>query len=311
MANEFIIREGFNNTTDATISGSLIVTIGITGSLQSASYAITASTSQNSLSASIITNIASSSYSTNALSASYATGAYFISNDVTTSFAFQRITTVGANLTGSTGGMISPFPGPYGWQLARFNNINPIGTIYTTPIAIQSTIMAQKIGVMCAGNTANNSGRIDVGIYSSLDTMLPGILLASASISGSILTTAMALYTASLSVNTTLQKDNIYWLSMAMSGSSGQNFYMTYQWFSTPGFWISVAQNKLYNPLLGIQAPNSDSTYRQVAYYTTSSVILPATMSSTSASYSVLSYGTKLSASSFGSNIPIPPAIIY
>ena len=84
--------------------------------------AITASISQNSLSSSLITNIASSSYSTNALSASYTTGAYFIPSDVTTSFAFPRINTIGANLTGSTGGMISPFPGPHGWQLVRFNN---------------------------------------------------------------------------------------------------------------------------------------------------------------------------------------------
>ena len=312
MANEFIIREGFNIVNTTVISGSLTVTGGITGSIQSASFAITSSFSTNSLTSSLITNIASSSYSITTISASFATGSNFVLSDVTRSFTLQKIDAIGGSLTGSTGGMISPFPGPFGWQVLRFNNINPIGTIYATPIAIQSTITAQKIGIVSAGGTANNAGKIDIGIYTNTDRMLPGTLIVSGTISGSIMTTALALYTSSLSATTVLQKDNIYWLLMSMSGSSGQNFYSTYQWNNlSTTIWSYAAQNKLYNPLLGIQIPNNNATYRQVAYYTTSSITLPSIMPTTTSSYSVLSYGTRLSSSTNGINIPIPPAIFY
>jgi hypothetical protein len=317
MPNEFIIREGFDNTNNVIITGSLTVTGEITGSLVSASYAFTSSISQNTVTASLITNVTSASYSVTTLSSSYAVGTYVVTNDVTTSFALPRIDTigigqVGLQITSSLGGMIHPFHGPYGWQVLRFNPINPVGVIYVTPITTPSTITAKQAGVVCFGGTANNSGRIDIGIYSSLNSMLPGNLLASARISGSILTTSASLYTASLSSNVVLEKDNIYWLAMVMSGSSGQNFYSTYQWTTIFTSWISVIQNKMYNPLLGIHIPNSEGTYRHVAYYTTSSTIeLPNTMPSSASSYSVLSYGTRISTPTLQSNIPIPPCIFY
>ena len=96
-----------------------------------------------------------------------------------------------------------------------------------------------------------------------------------------------------------------------MSGSSGQNLYMSYQWLAG-ATWGSAPQNKLSNPLLGIQIPNNDAIYRQVAYYTTNSITLPLTMSSVPNNYSVLSHGVRVGAgSSATSNIPIPPVIFY
>jgi hypothetical protein len=159
-----------------------------------------------------------------------------------------------------------------------------------------------------AGNTTNNPGKFDVGIYSSLSNLLPGTIIASASISGAIITVSSSMYTASLSTPTVLVKDNIYWLAMVMSGSVSQNFYLTYQW--TAGIsWASAPQNKLYNPLLGIHIPNNDVTYRNVAYYTTTSINLPVTMPSTTSSYTILSYGARVGTNT--TNIPIPPAILF
>lgn len=311
MPNEFIIRDGFLSK-NVTVTGSLTVTLGITGSIVTASSAVTSSQTTFAATASVITSVISSSYSLQSVTSSYANGTYFVLTDVTTSLAFPRITrpTITAGLTSSMGGIISPFPGPFGWQTTATTAATvPAGTVYLTPIVIQSRITAQSIGVMVLGNTANNSGRFDVGLYSNISNrLLPGTIIASASISGSVITRTGSMYTASLSSPVTLTKDSIYWLGMVMSGSSGQNFYLTYSF--TGVAWTGFPQNKMCNPLLGIHIPNNDATYRQVAYYTTTSTdaTLPKTYSTNTASYTVLSYGTKVGSAT---NIPIPPSILF
>ncbi len=96
-----------------TITGSLTVTQGITGSLfGTASFAISASHAQNAATASFVLNSVSASFATNALSASFATSASlaqtantasYVLNAVSASFAPIFPFTGSAQITGSLG----------------------------------------------------------------------------------------------------------------------------------------------------------------------------------------------------------------
>jgi len=318
MANEFVIREGFLSTQYASVTGSLIVTSGITASLNTASYAFTASYSDSALSASVTTTIASSSYSNNSLSSSYSIQALNVLGSITASYLLPQNSTILTNGilpgTASIGGILYPFNAMTILNTAQFNAVlNAQGIIYLTPIAIQSTCIPTKLGVL--SNTAlANPGRITVGIYTGTDRMLPDTLITSASITG--IGTTRTVYTASVSDSITLQKDQIYWLAMVMSGSTGatsQNSYATNNFISSTA-WFGFTQNRLFNPLLGVQVPINTISLRQVAYYTTSSVnqLLPTTLPNTTSSYTVLSYNNR---STQGGNnagsVPIPPLIFY
>jgi hypothetical protein len=318
MANEFIIREGFLSNGSTTVTGSLIVTSGITGSLNTASYAFTASYTTNALSASITTTITSASYSTTALSSSYSIQASNIIGTVTASYLLPQNTTTLSNIilpgTASIGGILYPFNSMTILNIAQFNAVtNAQGTIYLTPIAIQSSCVPIKLGVV-ANTSLANAGRITLGIYSGTDRMLPDALLTSASILN--IGTIRTVYTGSVSNTITLQKDQIYWLAMVMSGSAGgnsQNSYATNNFISSTS-WFGFTQNRLFNPLLGVQIPINTISLRQVAYYTTSSAnqLLPTTLPNTTSSYTVLAYNSR---STQGGNnagsVPFPPLIFY
>jgi hypothetical protein len=72
MANEFVVKNGLISQKNSTITGSLIVTNGITGSLFG-----TSSWALNSITASFIENAQTASYVLQAVSASFATSASF------------------------------------------------------------------------------------------------------------------------------------------------------------------------------------------------------------------------------------------
>jgi hypothetical protein len=67
MANEFVVKNGLISQKNSTITGSLIVTNGITGSLNG-----TSSWALNSLTASYVQTAQTASYVLQAVSASYA-----------------------------------------------------------------------------------------------------------------------------------------------------------------------------------------------------------------------------------------------
>lgn len=112
MANEFRIKNGFLSTGNSEITGSLIVTSGVTASLQgtasfaiSSSYAQTASYVETAQTASYVLNAISSSYSTfalSALSASYAPGTPTISSSYALTASYVNPLTQDVDITGQT-----------------------------------------------------------------------------------------------------------------------------------------------------------------------------------------------------------------
>lgn len=316
MANEFIIRDGVFSKNGIYITGSLTVTSAITGSLTTASYAETSSYTTYALSASLTTNVNTASYSVYTETSSYSLQTLNISGSVTSSILPQQITSIiTLPATASVGGVLFPFNASTIYTLQLFNTPqNAQGIIYLTPIAIQSACTVQKLGVLCNTGTTN-PGKISVGIYSGAPNMLPDTLLTSASISG--LTTVRRVYTSSVSNNIVLQKDEIYWLGMVMSGSIGassQNSYSTTGY--TAGFtqWFGFTQNKLFNPLLGVYVPAATVALRQISYYTTSSVdqLLPTILPLSASNYGVLSYNDRTNTGGTpAATSPIPPFIFY
>jgi hypothetical protein len=103
MANEFVARNGIIALDNSVISGSLIVTNGITGSFTgTASYAANALSSSNSLTSSFAFQAANASSASNALSASFAfqaANASSASFATTASFAFNTATAASASFT--------------------------------------------------------------------------------------------------------------------------------------------------------------------------------------------------------------------
>ena len=87
MANEFRIKNGFESQGNSNITGSLIVTTGVTASLQG-----TASWAQNAITASFITTAQTASYVLNAVSASRATSASRADSALSASFATTAAT---------------------------------------------------------------------------------------------------------------------------------------------------------------------------------------------------------------------------
>jgi hypothetical protein len=81
MANEFVAKNGLISQNNSTVTGSLIVTAGITGSLQGtsswANNAVTSSYAANANTASYVANAQTASYVLQAVSASFATTASY------------------------------------------------------------------------------------------------------------------------------------------------------------------------------------------------------------------------------------------
>ena len=104
MANGFVARNGIIAQNNSTVSGSLIVTQGVTGSLQgTASYATTASFVQTAQTASYVLNAVSSSYSTTASYVTTAQTASYVLQAVSASYS-----TTASYVTGSIHNSTNP-----------------------------------------------------------------------------------------------------------------------------------------------------------------------------------------------------------
>jgi hypothetical protein len=101
MANEFVARNGLIAQNNSTVTGSLNVTSGITGSLQgtasyasqalSSSYSFTSSYVENAQTASYVTTAQTASYVLQAVSASFASTASYVETAQTASYVLQAI----------------------------------------------------------------------------------------------------------------------------------------------------------------------------------------------------------------------------
>lgn len=311
MANEFIVRNGFTSKFDVVVSGSLLVTSGITGSLATASYAITAGFSLQSLSASLTNTIATSSYSTFALTSSQATLGSFVpqySSNYTTTPASASLYT---SLVGGHG-FLSPMYTPHVTTNAAQNN-RQLNTIYLTPLYINSNCVVKRIGIPVQRSAATVGVRL--GIYTNSNSMLPENNILDENLTP--IANLRVFHDVAVSSTVNLQAGEIYWLASMLTGPvaqppAGSNInYLSIQWLDT-AFSLS-AFNRIINPLLGSSTPVNQNAIRHISYYsyvtaTTSS--LPSTLPQTALSYTPYAYGEKLSIGGVNStNAFIPPMI--
>jgi len=310
MANEFIIRDGFQSKFGLVVTGSLTVTAGITGSLSTASYAITAGFASTGVSASLTNNIDSSSYSIFANSASYAILGTYVSSSTINYTAPQVSPTDLASSIGSVG-YLSPMYNFHNNLQAAHNN-RQTNTIYLTPLLINSNCIVKKIGIPCQ-RTVTTVG-IRLGIYTNSDLMLPETNIMDENLTP--IANARVLHEVTASTVVSLKAGEIYWLATMMTGNVTQPplavtvNYVTTAWANT---FQNSAYNRLFNPLMGLAPPSNQNAMRHISYYaftTASTGSLQASLPQTALSYTVYSYGAKSTLAGVNNtNTFLPPVI--
>lgn len=241
--NEFIIRNGFTSKGGLQITGSLTVLGGITGSCTTASFAISASLAINAATASLTSLIDSSSYS---------------NYSETSSYTYEAESVLNPNYNG----WINPDLGNIGISAHWWYpiNITSIATAVTVtqslilaPVEIYKNCTVDKLITIYRHLTANTTSSFF--IYSNSDKLLPQNKLFQANVSG---LTAAQPVTASLSPTSSisLKAGEIYWLGVATQNANGLvAFYRASVIPNTAG--------RVYNPILGVAAPNTASAYIQ------------------------------------------------
>jgi hypothetical protein len=168
MANEFKIKNGFLSEGNSQITGSLIVTGGITGSLQgTASFAVTASHALNA------GNATSSSYAT--------TSSYALNGGVTQLLAGPNVTLSPTNGLGqvtisstSGGGGFNTATGSYGSFYDTTTQTNPVANIPRS-MSLNTTDITNGVSVSGSTNPFNtyikteNAGVYDIQFSAQLD----------------------------------------------------------------------------------------------------------------------------------------------
>jgi hypothetical protein len=168
MANEFKIKNGFLSEGNSQITGSLIVTGGITGSLQgTASFAVTASHALNA------GNATSSSYAT--------TSSYALNGGVTQLLAGPNVTLSPTNGLGqvtisstSGGGGFNTATGSYGSFYDTTTQTNPVANIPRS-MSLNTTDISNGVSVSGSTNPFNtyikteNAGIYDIQFSAQLD----------------------------------------------------------------------------------------------------------------------------------------------
>ena len=281
MPNEFITRNGFISKQDSVISGSLTTTGGLTGSILSASYSVTASYSQNAQTASYVALALSASYASSSTSASYALTA---SANLNTSLELSQRATPGL-------GYLTP-NWCYTEVTGSFTSIPGLDNILLSPILIYQTCTLSALGLTFASTSSSTTATAQLGIYTDNGSMFPYTLVSGTVGDFGTITSSLSslqYIEKSPSSTITLQGKNIYWI--AVVGDTALNL-------PVPKF-----VNCLYNPLLQVTITASapiggvHPVMRNITSYgiVSSSVVtsgLPTTMSQTTSSYTVNSYST-------------------
>lgn len=279
MANEFIVRNGLIAQNNSTITGSLIVTNGITGSLFG-----TASFSTNTISSSLATT---SSY---AITASLATtSSYAITASLAQSIEFE-------------GKILSPgYPGGYilpvktttpVTNLAASSVADTTPNIRYYPIQLSRDTLISSIGTLVRATLASTTGSYRLGIYSDIETpspltqgsnSLPGVLLADYGAVSQIGITQAFIEIAIASINRpTLKKGEIYWLAIATSGSGTQAVTATNSTLFNEYFGITPSTTTIASYLglttnidVGAALPNPANTSSLTLITPTNAKIFP------------------------------------
>jgi hypothetical protein len=309
MANEFIIREGFNSKSDVIVTGSLTAT-SITGSLITASYADTASYSFNSTTASLIQNITSASYATTALSASIASASYKTLNNSASLYASYGISSsLWTTTFGNNGYISSTFFNTNGNMFGAVASLRTAyaNNIFLHPVYINKTGTLSRFAIFGSLTGATPATSWRVAVYSNSNLMLPQTKLFEFD-SNIIPTTARYFYeVSSSSSGPVLQQGQIYWLAALAEGGITNLNYVYLQ--STAAY---PSTNRIMNPLLGSLIPASENAIRNISHYTyftpSTGSALPASLSQSITFYTASAYGgTQVGQS--GSLIPVGPFI--
>jgi hypothetical protein len=299
MANEFIIREGLDSKKSIIITGSLTVTNGITGSLNTASYGLTASYAVNALTASLTQNILSASYVVNTTSASYASQALSVTGYTPSTYSPSNITSSYSLLIGDLGYITPVFSCMFNHGiLSNTNKALAANTIWLSPIHINRTGTVSRMGVACAGATTGTSGSIRLGIYTNSNAMLPDQLLFDGGLNGALITpaanTSRLFYEAPVTNGPVLYAGEIYWFAMMVGGNPANISFLTMN--NAAGF-VATSQNRVFNPLLGVGIPINENALRNIAYYrygvgSAGTSSFTSSLPQTSSAYTSSLYGT-------------------
>jgi hypothetical protein len=281
MPNEFVTRNGFISKNNSVITGSLTATLGITGSVLSASYSNTASYTISSLTASYVVSAISASYSTFAATTSFATSA---------SAALKVSYDTSARITDSIGYL---YPN---WCMTAvsgtFSSVPGQDNILLTPLLIRENCYLSSSIVTFASTSSNNNANVRIGVYSDNGSTLPNTLLCDFGIVG---TTSASFQNKELLVpgaaGTTipLKAKTVYWISVVCE--AGVRLPVPY--------WV----NGLYNPILQVELSASAAVaglfpfIKNIGSYgivSASSVTngMPSALPQTITSYTVNSYQT-------------------
>jgi hypothetical protein len=240
--NEFIIRNGFTSKGGLQVTGSLTVLGGITGSCTTASFAISASLAINAATASLTSLIDSSSYS---------------NYSETSSYTYEAESVLNPNYNG----WINPNLGNIGisahwWYTINETSIATTGSVTQSlilaPVEIYKNCTVDKLITIYRHTAANTTSSFF--IYSNSDKLLPQNKLFQANVSGSTAVNITGSFSPTSSIS--LKAGEIYWLGVATQNANGLvAFYRASVIPNTAG--------RVYNPILGVAAPDTASAYIQ------------------------------------------------
>jgi len=223
-----------------TISGSLTVTGSITGSIISSSYALTSSYSNFAL-------ISATSTATSSLSSSFASSSISSSYTLTASYSLKPEFGPTLNV-----GWLNPniTHGNYnGSADSSFLGGAVAGGLFFSPIEITKTCTVTTMSAVIGGNGVQQTS-LKVALYTNNPTNnLPGLLLTQSN-TPPIVTSSFYVANVSLSTPIQLNKGNVYWVGMAISGSGTRLPYMN----------TNNPSGSVYNPLLGYRLIGGSGT---------------------------------------------------
>jgi hypothetical protein len=271
MANEFITRNGFISNADSIITGSLTTTGGLTGSILSASYALSASYSQNAQTASFVLSALTASYASSSLSASYA---LTTSAGLDTSYEISQLTT--PNI-----GYISPnlcFTEVTG----AYTAVPGLDNIILTPFLVYADCVLTGSGLTFGSTGSGVTATARMGLYEDNGNMLPGNLVQDFGFKTSSVTT-LNYSPLEPDPQVRLSAKKIYWTAVV-----GDNA------LKLP---VPFVVNGMYNPILQVFVTSSGvSSHRNIfSYgYVSGGAIsaLPSSLPSTTSSYTINAYFT-------------------
>jgi hypothetical protein len=271
MPNEFVARNGFISKQDSEITGSLTITGGLTGSVLSASYSITASYSNTSISASYVLSALTASYSDYAVTTSYAATA---SAGMDASYAITQPTT--PNI-----GYISPNI-CMTEVTGAFTAVPGLDRVIVTPFLVYANCILTGSGLTFGSTGSGVETRARIGIYADNGNMLPGALIQDI---GFLSSSATTIAYQQLNTNPSIRLDakTVYWTAVV-----GDNA------LRLP---VPRLVNGMINPILQVELTASGITsHRNIFSYGFVSggaaTNLPLTMSAIASAYTVNSYFT-------------------